>query len=290
MAKSSKKKKKKSPDPEIAARNKKIALASAVLLGAGAIFVGAGMGIRTLDQRAQDFVAPGQIEFEIVWGASSSGTIWLPFNERSRLNALVRESLIGARPLRREPLQEASLAIASTGWVNGAPEARWTEDGRIVLHADWRVPAAAVLVDGQEVLVDWDGHVLPLSYPKGSSNQFQISNTALPDPGVGRLWDEPELRDALRLLRELRDRDLLAQVTGVDLGQGREHGILKLTTNSGAKVIWGGGPGRERPAEMPTDVKLDRLESLLRKTGRIDASMASVDVRGPQVLMDRREN
>ncbi len=289
MAKTSKKKKK-STDPETAARNKRIAIATAALLGAGAVFVGAGMGVRTLDQRAQGFVAPGEIEFEIVWGASKNGTIWLPFNERSRLTALVREALVGARPLRREPLREASLAIASTGWVNDEPTARWTEDGRIVVSADWRVPAAAVLVDGEEVLVDWEGHVLPLAYPKGSSNQFQISNTALPDPGVGERWDEPELRDALRLLRELRDRDLLAQVTGVDLGVGREHGILTLTTNSGAKIIWGGGPGRERPAEMPTDVKLDRLESLLRKTGRIDASMASVDVRGPQVLMDRREN
>ncbi len=290
MAKTSKKKKKKSTDPERAARNRMIAILSAAVLGTGAVFVGAGMGVKTLDERAQDLVAPGEIEYEIVWGASKSGTIWLPFSERTRLNALVRESLVGARPLSREPLQEASLAIASTGWVNGAPRARWTPEGTIVVRADWRVPAAAVLIDGEEVLVDWEGHVLPLSYPKGSSNQFQISNTALPDPGVGRLWDEPELRDALRLLRELRDRDLLAQITGIDLGNGRDHGILKLMTNSGATIVWGGGPGRERPAEMPTDVKLDRIESLLRKTGRIDASMASVDVRGPQVLMNRREN
>ena len=283
-------KKKKKKNPEIAERNKKIAFITAVVLGGAGIFVSAGMGIKTLDDRAATLITDQDPQVRINWGMGASGHIWMPIAERDRIKKNVQASLAGGKALSWHPLYQASTALAATGWVNGEPTARWNDDGSITLDAEWRVPYAAIRNDGRDFVIDYDANVLPLDYAQGQSNQFVIHNPALPFPGAGNPWNEPEIHDALRLLAELEQNDLLAQITGIDLGTNREHGILHILTNGGARVVFGGGPGRSRPAEMPSSVKLERLVALQTKTGRIDAGALILDVRGPDITMQRHEN
>ena len=285
-----KKKKKKKANPESADRNKKIAMISAIVLGSAAVFVSAGMGIKAIDERAAEFIAPEKLTVHIAWGTDHDGHLWLPLQERERIQRKVKAAITGSTALSWHPLHNASRALASTGWVNNEPVARWNDDGSITVNANWRLPAAAVRVGDRDYIIDYDTNVLPLSYPADQSNQFVIHNPALPNPGTGNPWNEPEIRDALALLIELQSNDLHAQITGVDLGTNREHGILQLLTNGGARIIWGGGPGRDRPAEMPSSVKMERLISLYNKTGRIDAAVQIVDIRGQHILMQRHEN
>lgn len=283
-------KKKKKKNPETTERNKKIALVTAVILGSAGIFVSAGMGIKAIDIRAAEFVNDQDPQIQINWGQGSSGHIWMPISERDRIEAKIKASLADSKALSWHPLYQASKALAATGWVNGEPAARWTDDGSIIIDAKWRVPAAAVRKGNRDYIIDFDANVLPLDYAIDQSNQLIIHNPGLPFPGTGNQWNEPEIRDALKLLQELKSNNLHLQIVGIDLGTRREHGILQLITNGNARVIWGGGPGRDRPAEMPSTVKMERLISLYNKTGRIDAAVQIVDIRGQHILMQRHEN
>lgn len=283
-------KKKKKKNPESAERNKKIALITAVVLGSAGVFVSAGMGIKAVDTRASDLINPDHPAVQINWGQDRSGHLWMPLSERTRIESKVNAALTGGKALSWHPLHNASKALAATGWVNGQPVARWNEDGAVIIDAEWRVPAAAVRMGGRDYIIDFDANVLPLDYAHDQSNQFVIYNPALPNPGTGNRWNEPEIRDALALLQELQAKNLHLQITGIDLGVNRDHGILQLLTNGDARIIWGGGPGRDRPAEMPSTVKMERLVSLYNKTGRIDAAVQIVDIRGQHILMQRHEN
>jgi hypothetical protein len=281
--------KKKKKDPEAAARNKRIAITTAVVLGAAGVFVSAGMGINAVDERAAHHITSTDPVIQINWGTDSSNHIWMPISERDRIERLVQSSVSSTKALSWQPLHNASKALASTGWVNAAPEARWTDDGTIIIEANWRIPAAVVRRGERDYLIDFEANVLPLDYPHDQSNQFVIHNPALPHPGTGNNWDEPEIRDALNLLVELQKHNLHHQVVGIDLGENREHGILQLLTDNSARVVFGGGPGRSRPAEMPTSLKIERLISVLNSTGRIDAGAMILDVRGAELSMQRHE-
>ncbi len=302
-----KKKKTKKAAAQNAERNKKIALVSAIVLGTAAVFVSAGMGIKAVDTRAAELIVSDHQTIEVNWGQGESGYIWMPISERTRINkklasAVTTRELSEFPPntpvnefknsdtLSWHPLYKASRALADTGWVNGDPVARWTETGSITIGADWRVPPAVVRDNGRDYLIDYDANVLPLDYAHDESNQFVIHNPALPNPGTGNTWDEPEIRDALKLLAELKANGLLAQVEGIDLGTNREHGILQIITNGGGRIIFGGGPGRSRPAEMPSEVKIERLQAVQSKTGRIDAGAVLLDVRGQGIMMKQHEN
>ncbi len=281
--------KKKKKDPEAAARNKRIAITTAVILGAAGVFVSAGMGIKAIDDRAAQHITSTDPVIQINWGTDTSGHIWMPISERDRIERLVQSSVSNTKALKWQPLHNASKALASTGWVNSAPEARWTDEGTIIIEADWRIPAAVVRRGDRDYLIDFHANVLPLDYPHDQSNQFVLHNPALPHPGTGNNWDEPEIRDALNLLVELQKHNLHQQVVGIDLGKNRDHGILQLLTDNSARVVFGGGPGRSRPAEMPTSLKIERLISVLNSTGRIDAGAMILDVRGAELSMQRHE-
>lgn len=293
-----KKKRKKKTDPEAALRNKRIAIGSAIVLGSAAVFASAGMGIKAIDTRAAELILTTDSESEVVstpqiqinWGTDSTGHAWMPISERERVQEKVSAAINQSNALSWRPLYQASRTLASTGWVMEEPIAKWADDGSIVIDANWRVPAAAVRIGDQDFIIDFNANVLPLQYAKDESNQFIIHNPSRSNPGVGNQWDEPEIHDALSLINELKKNQLLVQVTGIDLGTGRDHGILQILTDNGGRIVWGGGPGKSRPAEMPGSVKIERLSSLLNKTGRIDAGAMILDIRGQNITMQRHEN
>ena len=281
--------KKKQTDPERAARRRRIAIGAATILGAIGFVVGGLAGVGALDRRAAGEILPGDPEVSIAWPAGADGAVWLPTSEQRRLDAIARDAVNGGRALRASTLEEASRALHATGWFHGFPEARWDADGTIHVEGRWRVPAAAVLEDGREILIDWDGRVLPISYREGRSNQFVIQNAALPSPGVGALWDEPEIMDALRL------RELLATARSARPGRGGRsgHGARPRRAPSAHQRRRAHHLGRRpRTRAHRRDahrVKLERLRELQRTTGRIDASVRIVDIRGQHILMQRHE-
>jgi len=287
MAKKSTKRKSSKRDPERFERNKRIAIVSSIVVLGGAVFIGGAMGVAELDRAAAQAIVPHSPEAVINWDTLSDGTVWMPRKEQERLGLGVARAVRGGRALSSEPLKEAVLTMQSSGWVRGTPQAHWTSEGQIIIDASWRIPAAAVRVGNREVIIDWDRHVLPLDYAFNESNQIYFTNVDAPLPQVGQAWEGTDLQDGVALLRELRANDLLEQVAGFDLGRGSESGTITIITHRGTRIVWGGGPGRERPGEKTTNVKIERLRVLYERAGLIDGGVPYIDIRGDDIMVDR---
>jgi len=286
MAKKSTKRKSNARNSEHSDRNRRIAIGTSLIVLAGAVFVAGAMGISELDRAAASTIVSGTPEVVIKWDTLSDGSVWMPREEQQRLNLAITRSVQGGRALSSEPLKEAVLTLQASGWVRGVPEARWTSDGQIVIEAAWRVPAGVVRVGNREIVIDWDRHVLPLDYAINESNLIYFANTDAPMPQTGEQWPGIDLQDGITLLRDLRANGLLEQVVGFDLGSGADSGVISILTKRGTPVIWGAGPGRERPGEKPTPVKLNRLKALYERTGLIDGGMPNLDIRGADMMVD----
>lgn len=287
MPKKSSKKKKPTRDPERAQRNRRIAIGVSLIALTGGVFVAGAMGVSELDRAAAEAIVSGTPEVVIRWDTLPDGSVWMPLAEQEQLHLSIARAVQGGGGLSIEPLKEAVLTLQRSGWVEGVPEARWTHDGQIVVEAAWRKPAAAVRIGSREYIIDWNRHVLPLDYAIGQSNQWYFTNTDAPMPKVGQQWPGTDLQDGIALLRELRRYDLLEQVAGFDLGRGADSGVISIITKRGTRIVWGAGPGRERPGEKPTSVKLDRLRTLHERAGLIDGGVPYIDIRGADIMVDR---
>ncbi len=276
-------------DPERADRNKRIAIGGAIIIGAGAVFVGAAMGIGELDRKAEAFITPTNPPVVIDWPTNADGSIWMPINDRETLSRDLARAVQGGKALSRAPLEEAGLALMRSGWIEGTPAVAWTSDGKIEVRARWRVPVAAVRVGTREIIIDRQRHALPLDYSIGQSNQLYFVHVDAPQPGIGEQWLGTDLQDGLELLFALEEENLLEQVDGFDLGQDEESGTIRIITTRNSKIIWGAGPGRERPGEVPTSVKVGRLKVFYEKTGLIDGGYQYIDISGPTITKMRAE-
>lgn len=285
-----KKKKKSKRNLETADRNRRLVIGAAVVIGGASIFVGTAMGVDLLDQHAAEMTIAGDPIVEIVYPGSEEGESWMPRYEQDTLDARARAAVRGTSALTVTPLEEVGRMLGASGWAEGSPDVRWTPEGGVKATLRWRVPTAAVRFGGREYLIDRQGYLLPLHYPIAQSNQFSFTNASEPKPQrAGEQWGGKDLGDGLALLELLREQDLLEQVEGIDLGQGRESGTLSIRTDRGAKIVWGGGPGDVRPGEQPTSIKTERLKALFLKTGRIDANVELVDIRGSDITLIRWE-
>lgn len=292
MARKTKKKSNKS-DPAATERNRRIAIGVAVCAAGIATFVGSAIGLEAVNERAIGHLAPdapGDREVptvNVAWPVDGSGQIWMPLTERERLSTIIANAARGGRALSPEPLAMIGQSLHDTGWFEGSPTVRWTHDGEIDVSGQWRAPAAAVRIGPREHLIDFDATLLPLDYPSGQSNQIFLLNPSQQRTVPGLAWEGEGLRAALDLILLLQRENLLGQVAGIDLGEGSQAGILAVISDRGARVMWGGGPDHLRPGEQPTSVKLNRLRTLLDRTGRIDGGVSKIDLRGPQILIER---
>jgi hypothetical protein len=286
MARKKTTKKSSKRDPERNLRNKRVAVSVSLLVGAAGIFVGASMGIGQLEQRAAAFVVDGDPQVQVEWPKTISGEIWMPINERDRINQLLNRSVKGTKALSQTPLIESGRALMSTGWIEGTPRVRWTSEGVISIQAAWREPAAAVRVGNREIIIDWSRRVLPLDYASGESNLFFFTNADARIPDVAQQWPGTDLQDGLELLLLLQDEHtIISEIAGFDLGSGAQSGTLRIVTTRDARIVWGAGPGRERPGEQPASVKVDRLKILFDGSGLVDQGVV-LDIRGPDILLD----
>ena len=278
--------KSKSRDPERSIRNKRLAIGSLLIAATGLVLTGSAMGLGYLDRTAAELIVPTNPEVIVHWATLPDGSVWLPLQDQEHLYKSIARSVQGGKALSQEPLKEASITLSRSGWVNGIPVARWNAKGQIEIDADWRSPAAAVRVGQREIVIDWNRMVLPPDYAIGESNQFYFLNPDGPMPRVGEQWTGTNLHDGINLLRELRRAGISEQIAGFDLGRGEDSGNIKIITTRATTIVWGAGPGRERPGEKPTQVKINRLRALYERAGLIDGGTPYIDIRGADIMAD----
>lgn len=178
--------------------------------------------------------------------------------------------------------RRAAEAIAKVPWVRIVRSVRRFGDARLEIRCTYRLPAALVRCDAGYCLADQEGVRLPGRYAHDAGWPI-IEGVAEPTPAPGSPWVGRDLRAGLTTLALLLRETFAHQVAGVSVenyegrrNPSRAH-IVLLTDRAGGRVAWGSEPGLEIE-ENTVGQKLAILRETFRKTGRVDAGFAVIDV------------
>jgi len=205
------------------------------------------------------------------------------------LKRLVIDAATPHPPRSRARLAAVHEAMSNTGWAASVRRVRLREGGGLIVEATWREAAAAVETYDGYRLVDVQGVRLPGLYERVDGLAEQgvpvIVGVASPAPEIGEVWPEREgdLSAGLALVGLVQPQPFASEVSAYDVSgrddAGRVQLILRTTT--GGLVHWGLAPGREQSIDVDAATKLERLASLVRSEGSIDAGGRRVEVFGP---------
>ncbi len=284
---------------------KRVAIGAFMLVGSGAVAYGLLVGVDALEARAADLAPEGHTSVRIAWprmGGSEDARpenelrTWLPAPVRDEMTARAERAAQWADdPYDVAPLRSVGRVLDESGWFASTPSVSRAVDGSIDVVGTWRVPVAVVRCDGRDCLVGADGRRLPLDYELGASGQRVIlgSGTMPPEDETGRPdfesdWEGGAVHAGLALLRTLSGQTWSAQVAGIDVSDFETSGSLVIVTERGSRVEWGASVNDWRPGEVRPSVKLDRLDMLFQRFGRIDAGRdrLAINTEGP-IIVDR---
>lgn len=210
--------------------------------------------------------------------AGAEPATWLNADLRSGLERTVLEKL-GTNPFDRDALAAAHEAVAGTGWVRDDLRLARDADGVVRVTGTWRVPAAAVRFENQDRLVTGGGELLPVAYRPDASGYRVLLGASERPPANGALWLGGDVQAGLRLLAALAGVPGAEQIAAVDVGDFSSSRSLVLVTDVGNRIIWGGPVDAFNPGQATAEAKLQRLATLYRERGRVDAGRAVIDVR-----------
>ena len=225
-------------------------------------------------------------------GERSGGATWVPTPVRDEL--LSRATIEMERhsdPFSPSGLKAISDSLMQTGWFDSPPNLRRVADA-IHVDAQWRTPAAVVRREGVDYLISRNGHLLPVAYQRGQAPVPAIVGVAHEPPSSGgqvtpgAIWPGDDIPAALETLAVVSARPWWEQVAAVDISGYAAHKRIALISKWNGRAILGGGPRDIIPGEVSFEMKLRRLDELVRQFGQIDAKHRLVEVGGPVMLVD----
>jgi hypothetical protein len=201
-------------------------------------------------------------------------------------------------------LRQVEQTLAASPWVRRVTRVRrvWSEGpgDTLEIEADYRIPTAVVAAGQQYVAVDTEGYQLPLAAPTGARPPFMetvdgrlvlrvIDGVAAGAPVVGRPWAGEDLRAGLDVAGVLINRPAADEIERIDVsnfrGRQRPHDPqITLQTRYGSRIYWGEPIALPFHAEVSPAQKLERLERIVSRYGRVDAGYPWLDIRLDRVL------
>jgi hypothetical protein len=160
------------------------------------------------------------------------------------------------------------------------------------VKAEWRTPAAVVRRNGVDYLIALGGQLLPVSYQRGQAPVTAIVGASQEPPMVGgqlapgMIWEGEDIKAALDTIAIIASRSWRDQVTAIDVSDYLTKKKLALVTKWNGRAVLGGAPRDMIPGEVAAEMKLKRLDELVRQFGQIDAKHRLVEVAGPVILVD----
>jgi hypothetical protein len=199
--------------------------------------------------------------------------------------------------LRGDPLVRADLVavrhnLLATGWFDSIDQVRRADEDVVEISATFVQPYTLIRDHAGDHLIDFRGKLLPKSYDRGARTQFHfitITGAHFDRPqSPGMQWEGADVAAGLKLAQVLDRQPWREQVREIDVSQCLKDGPIRLRTDAGCTIIWGGAPGEEPALEVLADGKIQRLNYLYERSGRIDAHQsAELDITGEKVVVTR---
>jgi len=199
-------------------------------------------------------------------------------------------------------------ALRENAWIKRVTEVRRVIDKNrgtqtIEIYAEYRRPAAWVLIHGKCYLVDDELVRLPHEYSEADRKAMGgrvMAITGLSEgvPEVGATFVGDDLAAGMKLVSLLRGKKYAAQIDAIDvsnLNGRKDHHASWIVLNTvwagqdgkPRPVLWGRTPGEEKFWEISTAAKMKVLEDIYQKFNRIDAGKDYVDIKGDQVKVPK---
>ena len=192
---------------------------------------------------------------------------------------------IGGNPMVRDDLIAVRESLLQTGWFNSIDQVRRVDADAVEIAADYVRPAALVRDKDGNHFIDLAGKLLPKSFklndllPVYRDLQTKKEYSAITIIGAqfsrpqapGMQWEGTDVGAGIRLLQVIDSQPWRDQVIEIDVSGYLKDLPIKLRTDKGCTIIWGGPPGEEPALETLADAKLQRLQFIYDRSGRIDA-------------------
>lgn len=182
--------------------------------------------------------------------------------------------------------------VCHVGWVKKVHEVSVGADDVVRICCDYREPIGWVAHGSYFYLIDNEQVRLPGRYRRSEvtrdSGLLLVLGVKHAPPAEGTPWPGDDLSVALRMIRLLRDKPYVDQVSGVIVANyGGRHDLraphIELTTDRDTRIHWGRAPGEE--IDEPTAAqKLAQLQGIWQEYDRIDMGRQWVDI---QIWPDR---
>jgi hypothetical protein len=183
------------------------------------------------------------------------------------------EMNLGGNPMIRDDLIACRQALLDSGWFESVKQVRRVRPDLVEIDAQFARPYTVIRDKDGDHLVDVIGRLLPLKYAIGAKTNFiAITGAHFDRPQTcGTQWEGTDVIAGIRLLHLIEQQQWMNQVTEVDVSGWVRGEPMKLRTDNGTTIVWGGAPGEEPALEVLADNKIKRLDFLFAKYGRIDA-------------------
>lgn len=179
----------------------------------------------------------------------------------------------------REGLLQTIKALAATGWFTNIKQVSWTSNNHAVVDATFLIPYARVQDETGTVFVDFQARRLPTREGLIVNKKYHfitLNNPIYSRPQrPGLQWNGGDILDGIKVLKHIYDKPWADQVKSINLARWEGSGTMFLETDTPSKLKWGSAPGEERGLEALADEKIERLNRVYTKNGRIDLGRTS---------------
>ena len=207
-------------------------------------------------------------------------------------------------------LRDIADVLAANPWVKKVNRVRRlygeSAGDTIEIECDYRVPSAFVHCKDEYILVDADAYRLPEKFAvKEGHPQMMftedgrlalriIDGVGAAAPQLGKKWDGEDLAAGLDMAHLLFGQPCAEAIEKINVGnyKGRikpREAQIVLVTRDSTQIRWGEAPRLNFYAELKPEQKLERLNKIVERYGRVDANHSWLDIRLDKILYPAEE-
>lgn len=230
-------------------------------------------GLITLSAMSVPRLRATQVSAENLKVNFETPPIWLDVSLLLELQDVAREHL-AQTTVSRDGLIKTASALEATGWFTKVKQVQWVNDTEVIVRATFLIPYAKVEDHGGIVYIDVQGRRLPTRVGlivKPNYHFITLKEPRYERPSrPGLQWNGGDVTAGLNILKLIYNKPWATQVQMINLARWATSETLMLETDTPSIFIWGSSPGEEHGLEALADHKIERLNHIFTKYGRID--------------------